>query len=204
MEDKNYTQPVDEDGNPLSNDDLADLLSTSDKVSFLFEKKQRGKVVKRATITLDVDTAGIEAKDTAQYRREIADNAVEQQRLRAEAKEIGILDEDGKDTDLDSPEKPRLVARLGELNDSFTESSARLLAKMVTSGPILGKDFSDPVVLCERDGIGPAAREALYDYFFGDSEEAEAETGNSETPNTESVCASSEPMETKEVALATS
>jgi hypothetical protein len=203
MQNEKY-EVLDENGQPVTGDALADLLSTADTVEFTFEKMSRGKVVKRAVITIGVDTAQIGAKDVADYRRAVASNAVEQQKVTEEAKQLGILDADGKDTNSKSPEKPRLLARLGELNEDFDRASAELLAKMVTSGPIAGKDLSKPEVLCEREGIGPAAREALYAYFLGDWSEPEEETGETETPSTENVSDSTEQAETKEVAPAIS
>ena len=183
---------TDENGQLLNNDELADLLSTADKVDFWFEKMRRGEVVKRAHIVIDVDTDGIGASDIAQYRRNVSANAVAQEELREEAQKLGFLDEGGKETDLKSPDKPRLTARLSELATDFNLVVANLVCKMVMSEPIAGKDLRDPTVLCERDGIGPVAREALYTHFFGDFEEPEAETGTNETPLTESASATSE------------
>ena len=170
---------TDENGQILNNDELADLLSTADKVEFWFEKMRRGKVVKRAKLVIDVDTDGIDAADIATYRRDVSQNAVAQEELREEAQKLGFLDADGKETDHKSPDKPRLTARLSELATEFNQIVANLVCKMVMSEPIAGKDLRDPVVLCERDGIGPVAREALYTHFFGDFEEPEVETGTS-------------------------
>ena len=204
MNTENTPQITDENGDALSSDDLADLLSTADKVEFPFEKLRRGKVVKRAQITIDVDTDGIESKDIATYRRALAERSVERDDLIAEAKKLGILDEDGVQTGSKSSESPRILTRIGELNDAFERIVAELVCKMVTSAPIAGKDLSNPDVLTEREGIGPVAREALFEYFFGDLSEVEVETGNSETANIENASATSEATETKEAAPATS
>ena len=195
---------TDENGHNLNNDELADLLSTADRVEFWFEKMRRGKVVKRAKIAIDVDDARIESSHIAQYRRDVAANSVAQQMLREEAVKLGFLDEEGKATPLQSPDKPRLEAKLAELNEEFTFIVATLVATLVVSEPIAGKDLRDAHVLCERDGIGPVAREALYEHFFGVYDEPEVETGTSETVNTENASATSEATETEAIVLATS
>ena len=195
---------TDENGEVLSNDDLADLFSTADEVEFLYEKLRRGKVVKSATITIGVDTEPIDAKAIGDYRRSLASINVREEEIRAVAKAQGILDEHGDETDVVTPDKPRLLAELSELNEEFVRAVADLVCKMVVSEPIAGKDLRDPAVLCERAGIGPVARQALYDYFFGYSDEPEVETGATETATIESASVTLEATETTDDALAIS
>ena len=188
---------TDENGQILNNDDLADLFSTADKVEFWFEKLRRGKVVKRAKISIEVDTDGIDAKAIGDYRRALAGINVREESLRAQAKEQGILDEKGKETDVVTPDKARILNEMAEMGEEFVLTVANLVSKMVTSEPIAGKDLRDPAVLCEREGIGPKARQALYDYFFGYWDEPEAETGATETASIESASDISEATETE-------
>lgn len=188
----------------LSEAELAEFFADTEKVTFEVSRTlSSGKEVTKTFIVI-VEPNNVEGSDLARYRKVVAEIAVRTDEIRTRAKAEEDRAEGDADSDHTSGVEVDLTAQVLDATAEYARAEAELLSKLVVSCDYPGKDFSDPGVLIQRKGAGPAARAALHDYFFGSSSEPEEETGETETPNTGSVSASSEATGNSEGSPATS
>ena len=212
MADEIKTIPTEE--TELSEAELAEFFADSEKVPFTVTRTlASGKVVKK-TFFLDIDPNGVTGIHLARYRKVVAELAVKTEEIQAQAKQNVVADEPEAEPEAESAgadetgeneevlvsegTNVRLLSELTDVNDQYADAEAQLLVNLVLGCDYPGKDFRDPKVLCQRVGAGPAAREALHGYFFGSSDEPEAENGTNPTPITEKPSATSEATDSAE------
>ncbi len=181
-----------QNGEAVSPDDLSDFLDTHEFLTVPLERK--GKTV---NFTVEIDGSQVSAQDVGSYRKAVAQLAVDaleaKEHVEAKVEDAG-KDESSEEAQIDVADMVRAL----ELQEAYAKNEAQLLAKLIVASNYPSKDLSDPAVLTERTGIGPAARKVLHDYFFGSSTEPEEETGTSETAPIPAPSATSEQTATSD------
>ena len=185
------------DAAQLTEDDLADFCSDEEHLPLIVERK--GKKVK---FTLTVNPQLVTATDLALYRKSAAALSLQANQAKTLAEALPLDEGDGS---ISSPQELELVEQNIDIQDEMASLKATLLAKLIVrvTPPLPGKTL-DAQTLQEREGVGYEARKVLDGYFFVSLTPPEEETGESETPSTETSAATSEPAETTDATPATS
>ena len=178
------TVPLDENGKPLSDDALASFLDEGEPIDVPYTKRN-GKL---AFFHAFVDHSRVKAPHLKKYQREVQEIAEETER-RAEEETAREAAQDAK-SDADDDEgitASELASQLDvfDVMGAYAQTAADLLGRIVIETDIPGLEVHpengvSPEFLCERTGVGPTLRQALFAYFFPSSKQPEAETGTTE------------------------
>lgn len=199
------TVPLDETGHPLSDDALLAFLDEAEVIEVPYTKRN-GKTV---TLHALVDHTRAKAPHLKKYQRdvqeiaEIADRRAEEEEAAA-ARAVAEGNPFESEANAES-EKSELQSRFDVIDEmqAYARAAADLLGRIVIEIDIPGVEVHPEngvasEFLCERAGVGPALRGALFVYFFPSLKRLEVETGTNEEANITLTSVTSEATEDAE------